>query len=361
MAAFGLVPDDPKQALRIRRFFLAAGSTVLVLALMFAGVEFGFVQAEGAWRAAAAAVLLLVFVYGVLRSGLNLRFRDPSLTFAMCAAAILVIAYMLHHAESARGMGLVLYVVAMTFGIFRLDTRRMLALAALALGAHGAGLWAAGVRSVNSAQALELGQLVVLAAILPWFALVGGYASRLRARLADSNRELREALARIEQIAIRDELTGAYNRRFLIETLQREVSRAARLGTRLSVCLFDLDRFKDVNDCYGHAAGDAVIKRFTEIASTGLRGVDVLGRHGGEEFLLILPDTDLEGALGLAERIRANAEREDFAGVPASHRVTVTGGVACAESGETVDALLARADRALYRGKEAGRNRVLAG
>ncbi len=360
MAAFGLVPDEPNQALRVRRFFLAAGSTLLVLVLMFVGVEFGFVGGEGAKRAAAGAIALLLLFYGLLRSGLNLRFPDPSLTFEMCAASILLIAYILHQSESARGVGLMLYMVAMTFGIFRLDTGRMLALAALAVVTHAAVVWIPGSRGGED-PALRIGQLFVLAVVLPWYALVGGYVSRLRTRLADSNRQLRKAVARIEQIAIRDELTGAYNRRFLLETLQRETSRAARLGTRLSVCLFDLDHFKEVNDSFGHAAGDAVLKRFTAIAATGLRGVDVLGRYGGEEFLLILPDTELEGALALAERIRANTEREDFPEVPASRRVTVTGGVACADGSETVDALLARADLALYRGKQGGRNRVVAG
>jgi len=224
--------------------------------------------------------------------------------------------------------------------------------------AHGTVLALAGVRSVSSATAPEVGQFLLLAILLPWFATMGGYVNRLRVELAEANRKLSAALARIEQIAVRDELTGVYNRRFVYETLQREASRAARLGTPLSVCLFDLDNFKQVNDSYGHAAGDEVLKRFTEVAARGLRGVDVLARHGGEEFLLVLPDTDVKGALACAERVRANVEREQFPAIPPTHHITVTGAAACAKPGEGVDALVARADDGLYRGKRGGRNRV---
>jgi len=143
-----------------------------------------------------------------------------------------------------------------------------------------------------------------------------------------------------------------------MDALAREQSRAERLGAPFSVCLLDIDRFKAINDRFGHAAGDAVLKEFARLMPPELRVVDVYGRFGGEEFLVVLPGTDAAGALACAERIRARSEATAY---PDAGRVTVTAGVATYGGKEPVSALLARADHALYEGKSAGRNRVVAG
>jgi diguanylate cyclase (GGDEF)-like protein len=196
--------------------------------------------------------------------------------------------------------------------------------------------------------------------VLPWFAVMGGYVNRLRDRLFDSNRELRRAFDQIEELAIRDELTSAFNRRFLMETLSRERSRAVRQNEPFSICLVDIDNFKAINDTYGHATGDAVLKHFAVLAPRGLRGIDTFGRFGGEEFLLALPGTERQGALAVAERMRVAIERAVFPGLPEERRVTVSAGVATYVPGEDTGALLARADKALYQAKGAGRNTVVA-
>jgi diguanylate cyclase (GGDEF)-like protein len=147
-----------------------------------------------------------------------------------------------------------------------------------------------------------------------------------------------------------------FNRRYLIEALAREQSRADRLGAPFALCLIDIDRFKSINDGFGHASGDSVLQGFARLVPPELRAVDVFGRFGGEEFLIILPGTDLPGAQQCAERIRAKVEATPFAGVP---RVTITAGVATYAGKEPVSALLARADKALYEGKNAGRNRIV--
>jgi len=189
---------------------------------------------------------------------------------------------------------------------------------------------------------------------------MGGYVNRLRMRLSDSHRDLKRAFDRIEQLAVRDALTGSYNRRFLMDCLAGERSRAERLNTAFSVCLVDLDHFKGINDNFGHAAGDAVLKELPALAAAGLRAIDVFGRFGGEEFLMVLPGAALEGARAAAERVRRAIEAAPFPAA-SEQRVTVTIGVAQHGKGEDVAALLARADRALYAGKAAGRNRVVTG
>jgi len=357
---FGLVPREPKQAVRVRRFLLGAASTLLFVAFVALAWALDLVAGAAALRAGALALGFVVLFYLWLRSGWNQRLDDPSLTLPMCLAAMFTVAWLVHEAQALRALAVVFYLVAMLFGVFRLPAGQLLALAGFGVVAHAAAIGLAALRRGAPPPPLELLGLALVAALLPWFAWIGGRVNRLRLRLADSNRRLTEALARIERIAIHDELTGVYNRRYLMETLAREIARVARSQRPLAICLFDLDHFKDVNDTWGHAAGDAVLRRFAEIARAELRASDVFGRQGGEEFLLVLPDTTLGGALALAERVRSAVAHERFPLLPAERRVTVTAGVAARADGEDLDALLARADRALYHGKQTGRNRVVA-
>jgi len=356
--ALRFFPDDARQALRMRRYLMAAGTSLLLVAALFLGVRIEVLPVAVALEGSAIVVALIALFYAAFRSGLNLRFSDPSLTTEQIAAAILFLAYIMVHAPAARNALSLFYMVAMLFGVLRLGTSRLLALALLALAAHSAMLLVSFVRHPGADLSDALLQLGVLCIVLPWFALMGGYVNNLRARLSESNRRLSDAFTRIESIAVRDELTGIYNRRFLMAALEREAARTRR-GASFAVCLLDVDRFKGINDSHGHAAGDAVLKRFASIAAAELRAVDVFGRIGGEEFLAVLPDTDLEGAVTCAERIRLAVASSRFAELPAGEGVTVTAGVARAGRDEAPSQILARADEGLYRGKQQGRNRVV--
>jgi hypothetical protein len=194
-------------------------------------ILFAFLQLVP-WRAAlhgslAIALLLAVF-YLVFRTGFNLRFADPSLTGALVSAAIVTLAYIMYHAGPARPALIVFYL--MGAALRRAAAERQAADAARARRARL-------VRDPQVDKAALLTECVVLLVALPWFAAMGGYVNRLRLRLSDSHRDLKTAFERIEQLAIRDELTGLYNRRFLMECLARERSRAERLGAPFSVCL----------------------------------------------------------------------------------------------------------------------------
>ena len=357
---FRLIPEDARQALRIRRYLMAAGTSMLTVAALFVAHRFGMLPWSAALEGTAMILALAVIFYLLFRFGLNRQFSDPSLTTEMIVCAVIVLAYLMYHAYDARNVLSLFYLVAMLFGVLRLSTLRLMTIAGIALLAHGTMLYLSGLRHPGANDSESLVQFAVLAVVLPWFAAMGGYVNSLRHRLSDSNRQLKNAFDRIEQIAIRDELTGVFNRRFLMEVLTREGSRAKRLGTAYSVCLFDMDHFKSINDMLGHAAGDAVLKHFALLGGSGLRAVDVFGRYGGEEFLLVLPDTGRQGACAAAERIRAAVEAAGFPQLPADRHVTVTIGVAISKRGEAVQELLGRADGALYEGKAAGRNRVVA-
>ena len=359
---FRLIPEDTRQALRIRRYLMGAGASVLSVVVLVIAYRFGSMPWSAALTGTAMILALTVIFYLLFRSGLNRHFADPSLTTEMIVCAIIVFVYLMYHAPAARNVLSLFYLVAMLFGVLRLSTPRLMSIAGLALLAHGTMLYLSEVRQPGANSSESLVQFTVLAVVLPWFAAMGGYVNSLRHRLSDSNRQLKDAYERIEQVAIHDELTGLYNRRFLMEVLAREQSRARRMNSAFAVCLFDIDHFKAINDTYGHAVGDAVLKHFALISNSGLREVDVLGRYGGEEFLLILPDTDRSGACTGAERVRAAIEAAGFPQLPADRRVTVTVTIGVAASGrdETVEALIGRADGALYEGKAAGRNRVVA-
>ncbi len=164
-----------------------------------------------------------------------------------------------------------------------------------------------------------------------------------------------ERFSALSRLALTDQVTGLANRRGGEEALAREVARARRGGAALSLVLFDVDRFKRINDESGHAVGDRVLKGISEILSASQRGSDLAMRWGGEEFLVLLPDVGLAGARIFAERVRENVQN---LAIPEAGRITVSAGVAELGSEEDPAVALARADANLYRAKAAGRNRV---
>jgi diguanylate cyclase (GGDEF)-like protein len=360
VSRFTFFPADERQSPHVGRFLMAAGTSLLVCVALVLCAFLGLLPWRAALEGTAGIATLMLGFYALFRSGLNLRFSDPSLTTEQVAAAILFLAYINYHAGPAREALTLFYLVAMLFGVLRLNAARLMVLAMLALGAHGVVLQLSYTRDPGMDVRAALTEFAVLMVVLPWFAVMGGYVNRLRVRLTESHHELRQALERIEQIAVRDELTGIYNRRYLVEALARERSRAERRAEPFSVCLVDLDHFKSINDRFGHAAGDAVLRRLAQLVPAELRGVDLFGRLGGEEFLVIVPGTDREGAAACAERVRRRVAATAFPEVAHGGRLTVSIGVATYAAPEPADATLARADAALYQAKAAGRDKVVA-
>jgi diguanylate cyclase (GGDEF)-like protein len=170
--------------------------------------------------------------------------------------------------------------------------------------------------------------------------------------------KLEQALKIINELAIRDELTGSHNRRHLIRLIENEKERTARLGSLFCLCLLDIDHFKRINDTYGHLAGDTVLREFAATVQRQIRDSDSFGRYGGEEFLLMLPETSIDEAHALAERVRANIARLGFPDLP-DLAVTVSIGIAQFRTDEPISQTVARADEALYQAKSSGRNRVV--
>jgi two-component system cell cycle response regulator len=172
---------------------------------------------------------------------------------------------------------------------------------------------------------------------------------------------LRHRLAESVELSVTDSLTGLHNRRYMEGHLRTLVSEAIRTGRSLSMLVADIDHFKTVNDTYGHDAGDAVLKEFSVRLKRNTRGVDLACRLGGEEFVIIMPDTDLERAYQIGERLRACVASDEFAiDRTQSVRVTASVGIGTLESPQdTPESMFKRADNALYTAKRRGRNRVV--
>jgi diguanylate cyclase (GGDEF)-like protein len=183
---------------------------------------------------------------------------------------------------------------------------------------------------------------------------------RLRQRLADANRRLHDLTQDADERARRDTLTGVYHHHYLMETLEREIARAERLGKPLSIARVDLDWLGSINETHGAAAGDVALKRFVAAAGSALRDVDSFGRYGGKEFLAIMPDTDVKGAIVAAERIRNAVGKEPVPEVQGRRHLACTLGVAEHRKGESTRHIIARAESGLIFAKAAGRDRVIA-
>jgi diguanylate cyclase (GGDEF)-like protein len=158
-----------------------------------------------------------------------------------------------------------------------------------------------------------------------------------------------------------DHLTGLLNRRGFTEEAETEIRRMFRSGKSFSLVLTDVDNFKSFNDRHGHVCGDHVLKRMASILEERTRDVDRIARWGGEEFILLLPETETEGAANLAEKLRESIAENVFEFDNQRLKITMTFGIASFRRGESLDTCIARADTALYHGKEGGRNKVMIG
>jgi diguanylate cyclase (GGDEF)-like protein len=210
----------------------------------------------------------------------------------------------------------------------------------------------------NGALAGRLGELQATNARLA--AINARLEQEVEARtLAEQNNAL--LMAELREMARTDGLTGLHNRRYFFEVAERELERVRRAGSALAVLLLDLDRFKEINDTFGHQTGDRVLLAVADVLRSQLRAADVPARFGGEELVVLLPDTGLTRAAQAAERLRQAVARTALESPRGAVAVTLSAGVAAlegAELNESIDTLIGRADEALYAAKGAGRNQV---
>ena len=326
---------------------------VALLVMVFSAWDY-FVDPVGweralAIRGAGAAV--------ILATGLVQRFSGrvewaPLLSKLRFAAAVLAVAGALALLDRGFLVGIAGLVAVLLSGPYiAIDRRDLVLMNATPIAFTGVIMGVAGVDA--------------FAMINAWvFILLALVVSLMLGRVFEtSNRRAFMLEQQLKREARTDALTGLRNRRALEEVAAAELKRAARTGSPLAVILGDVDHFKAINDRHGHDAGDRVIRAVGAHLTAVARESDSLGRWGGEEFLVILPDSDEEAAVALAERMRIVIEAAEMP-VPDEGRVTISLGVAALPAGKADawawDRLLQRADRSMYRAKKEGRNRVVA-
>ncbi|MAA64421.1 MAG: GGDEF domain-containing protein [Alteromonadaceae bacterium] len=363
--------DDPKatslsriageQSLRLRRL----GMSFLSYQVTFIVVVMFWLQAllplSVVIEFFGAAVLINGTFFVLIKTNVNLRFKDPALTALQIVASALPPLWVMYFLEAAqaRTIFLLIAVVPALYGILALKTRDFFIVAGCFVLAYIGLVFAVWLTKPEILDlSLELVQIFAYFLVMAQIAMIGGFISGLRGKLRKKNLELKHAMARISELVNIDELTGVCNRRKLFEVLAEETNRFSRTQGPFSVCILDIDFFKQVNDTFGHQAGDQILRQVAQTVSQSLRQIDCFGRYGGEEFLMILPQTSLEGARVKAERVRSDVAALQFDGIEPEFSITVSIGVAQCRKEDSAEDTIARADQALYIAKQKGRNQT---
>jgi diguanylate cyclase (GGDEF)-like protein len=353
--ATALCTDDRKIRIRLQTWWLTAGVYIGGAIVMTALVDIRYVAA---WSVFVACGLGLF--HFAMRSGWSDTLADPSMSQQQIVFG--TVAVMGGYALTGEARSCVLYplIVIFSFGAFAVPWRRMVELTAFALLALACTMFAMHtLKPGYYSTVVDLSNFLICLLSLPTMSTVAVLLGRLRERLSAQRAELLAALERIQDLATRDDLTGLPNRRHGQQLLEQEAQRNARAEQPFSIALIDLDHFKSINDQHGHAGGDAVLRHFAQEARDCARQIDVLARWGGEEFLLLMPNTGEAAALAAMERLRLQIEQSKTPYAGAQVRVTCSAGVVEHHPSQTVAETLLRADRALYHAKDAGRNRIV--
>lgn len=354
-----LLGRESYQRVYVRFWLMTSGVYAVMLVLVAIAQTYGYISPWHSKLFQVASLSGLAFFYVCLRSGWSKRFTDRAMTAQQMMFAILMLAGVYVAAPAMRGALLVVVPLVLTFGGFTLPPHRCRQMGAFAVGVQAIAI----VLSLASAgqghgAALEIMGFVASTVVFTMSADMAGRLSAIREQLRFQKRELRTAMERNDQLARHDELTQLPNRRHALEMMEYEGKRAQRDKVPPCICMMDIDHFKHINDTHGHAAGDEVLRLLAAHAVPALRAPDILARWGGEEFILIMPETPLEIAVLVVDRLRSALANAHIWQDRPELKVTFSAGIACMLPAESIQDTVARADAALYRAKEAGRNRT---
>jgi diguanylate cyclase (GGDEF)-like protein len=359
-----LLGNEPRRRIRTTQWLISAlvyfGSGLS----MWVGARPGWMDPEqfAGWIGFLVISLSVVFV--TLRSGWSERFADPALTAVQIVIGVLGVVWAYGITGPFRTVTLLPLLLIFSFGAFSLSWRTIAGLAiftqvsmtamVLALNAARPGMdrWSL----ANNDLWIDLINLMILMVLLPAISTIAARLSTLRSKLQAQRSKLTEALGEVQRLATHDDLTGLVNRRYMLARLTQEQRRFKRNQHVFSVALLDLDHFKLINDARGHEGGDEVLCAFARAVSSTLRDSDLVARWGGEEFLLLLPDTTVAQARATIERLQ-RAVRE----IPAlnGESLTFSAGATEYRTDEELTATVARADHAMYAAKAVGRDRMI--
>ncbi|MDB5654420.1 MAG: diguanylate cyclase [Tardiphaga sp.] len=345
---------------RRRALAFAAAFHVVNVVLLSVFAIAGTIAAATVGSFASCATLSIAVFWALSESGVSDDWNDQSFAMPYAAAILaLLLTFIAIVPQVAVVFLCALLLVAQAAGM-RASPRQGIIIWAVITTGVVLLFWLANVPlAVPFATPLErFGTLLTFSLTIGRITFIGVFASAMRDALYHRRIELEAAYKRIEELAELDELTGSYNRRCILRMLDEEILRTQRNASPCTVALIDLDWFKRINDTFGHPTGDEVLRTFAIAMFANIRSIDRFGRYGGEEFLLVLPDTPHDTAVQLLDRLRAIVATLDWSAFSDGLSVTISAGVATFEPDELPDTLLARADSALYAAKALGRNRV---
>ena len=356
------LPDEPKQRLRLKRHFAALAASFIYTIIGF------YLYIKGYFRTDAQFLFIVLCTYWVgllsftfvIRSGLNLKLKDPSMTLSQMYWSIPFMLLAVYTLNDLRGIMLMAFFALLSFGTFRLTSRQFFTITVITLLGYLAVLIAL---YINQPLRLHLDREILyfigfsLTCVLMVY--TGSAASQLRERNRLQNIKLTRALEENRKLATTDDLTGLTTRRRFMEILGKQKAWSERDGSDFVIVFADLDHFKYVNDSFGHHTGDKVLQTFADILKRSIREIDYAARFGGEEFVVLLNNTDIEQAKTIAERIRGTLEQYNFNDLAPALNVTVSMGLASFREYNSIQETLMSADNRMYKAKQAGRNRIV--
>ena len=361
LALFFLSGD---QKLRSLLYYWAGSGAfyLFAMAILRFQVRAGTASADGANILTWFAFAGVLFFFGLVRvsSILGIQPRQLAVLQALFAIACNLGAYMV--TGPVRGASIMVLLVVMVFCTFSLRPRATRFLCATAIIALAATMsWCVWRDPVRFPVHVELMHFLLASCSLLAVTLLTGEMSKLRASLKQQKQELLAAMGQIRTLATVDELTSLANRRYMNEVLTAEERRQHLHDRPVCIALLDIDFFKNVNDRFGHDSGDTVLRTFASVARCELRGADLLARWGGEEFLLMLPETEVSEALLVLHRMAESVRAISIPGLDIGRDVTFSAGLVQRKDGEPFAETISRADKAMYAAKESGRNKVMTG
>jgi len=352
---------DRNQRVRVTQSLVATMVYLCLSVITWLGVWLGVIPLLPAAALTLAVLGGSALFYAAIRGGYNLRLAaDPALTQVQGVFCVLAGSAAYAVAGPIRGAMLMALLAGQVFGVFALapvQARRMGSLAVLTLGLTMS--FCSYHEPTRYPPREELLHFLLVALMMPTIGWLAGKLSGIRNKLRQQKAQLERALAQNRLLATQDELTGLSNRRHMTALMTAERARQQRNRSPISMVLMDIDHFKRVNDACGHQAGDQVLQIFADVITHSLRAGDALARWGGEEFLLMLPNTAAEDALVCVERMRGQLAARNFDHIAPRLAVTFSAGIGVCSVEDRMDVIVERADRAMYRAKTAGRNRTV--
>lgn len=372
-----LTTTDKAQAIVIYRWLWSIALYIVFFIIGLISIQTGILKLSTQLFLASYSLVFLVhglFFYW-LRFGFTENFNDELFVYCQVIFSFIVIFYFMLFMDFFERIALLNgAVTGLVFGIFSLNLRQLISLAIIPLLGYAVFI----IRDYLDGQLVLSVQVsilhwVVTAIVFGFCAALGGYLSNLREKIQGNRnyllrqkeelqvtyRELESVFRQMSEKAVRDELTGLYNRHQFSETLHALISVAQASASPLGLILIDIDHFKPLNDTHGHLVGDEVLKYFSSIPENCLRDSDFMARFGGEEFVILLPDTDADKVIQMAEKIRVFIEKKDFAFIKQGLKITISLGATLYHLRETPEQLMMRADQTLYAAKDAGRNKLI--